>query len=377
MLRWLIMIVLLAAAGALAFVGAFRVRLLPLDNETERAELSAKKDGAPPASGTRPPEDAAAVTATKPADRGPEPGQAPASKPVFDIARISPDGSSVLAGRAAPFDTVTVLEDGKPVGTAKADENGEWSLVTEHKFTSADPQLALHSEPGAAPGPDAPLASAVAPGTGAVSKPPASPIESPTKHLMKEFEELVAAARKETGGEDREASRSAEPGASPAGTSAPETLAAAREPREEPTIAAPPPQRIAEARPRLGEATSVTAPPATSILVPMTFVYDEATLTEDGRHAAELLSEYLKLKRFSAVTLTGHADERGTQEYNLDLSRQRLDTVERQLRAGGFAGKLELVPKGKSEPFTGVDRTKYALEDIYQLDRRVELRVAH
>jgi len=81
--------------------------------------------------------------------------------------------------------------------------------------------------------------------------------------------------------------------------------------------------------------------------------------------------------RGRAFTLTGHADERGTQEYNLDLSRQRLDTVERQLRAGGFAGKLELVPKGKSEPFTGVDRTKYALEDIYQLDRRVELRVAH
>ncbi len=38
-------------------------------------------------------------------------------------------------------------------------------------------------------------------------------------------------------------------------------------------------------------------------------------------------------------------------------------------------GELDLVPKGKSEPFSGVDRSKFSGEALYQLDRRVELRV--
>jgi hypothetical protein len=34
------------------------------------------------------------------------------------------------------------------------------------------------------------------------------------------------------------------------------------------------------------------------------------------------------------------------------------------------------VPKGASEPFNGIDRSKYSLDDLMQLDRRVELRTA-
>ena len=52
-----------------------------------------------------------------------------------------------------------------------------------------------------------------------------------------------------------------------------------------------------------------------------------------------------------------------------------IEAVERYLQAGGFTGTLNLIPKGKSEPFMGIDRTKYAGEALYQLDRRVELRL--
>jgi outer membrane protein OmpA-like peptidoglycan-associated protein len=105
----------------------------------------------------------------------------------------------------------------------------------------------------------------------------------------------------------------------------------------------------------------------------VTFVYNEATLTTDGRKAAALLLEYLQLKRFPRITLTGHADERGSEELNLVLSRERLDTVARFLREGGYAGQLELVPKGKGEPYKGVVRGDFSQEDLWQLDRRVEL----
>jgi hypothetical protein len=43
------------------------------------------------------------------------------------------------------------------------------------------------------------------------------------------------------------------------------------------------------------------------------------------------------------------------------------------LKEGGYTGRLELMPKGESEPFTGVVRSQYSKEDLYQFDRRVEL----
>jgi outer membrane protein OmpA-like peptidoglycan-associated protein len=110
-----------------------------------------------------------------------------------------------------------------------------------------------------------------------------------------------------------------------------------------------------------------------TIPVPITFIFDEANFTGDGRKAADLLLEYLKLKHFDRITLTGHADERGSEKLNMDLSRERLDTVAHYLRKGGFAGKLDLIPKGESEPFLGVNRSEYSQDALWQLDRRVEL----
>jgi outer membrane protein OmpA-like peptidoglycan-associated protein len=58
------------------------------------------------------------------------------------------------------------------------------------------------------------------------------------------------------------------------------------------------------------------------IPVPIMFVYNEATLTTDGRRAADLLLEYLTLKRLNSVELSGHADERGSDDYNFEPSRK-------------------------------------------------------
>ena len=60
----------------------------------------------------------------------------------------------------------------------------------------------------------------------------------------------------------------------------------------------------------------------------------------------------------------------------MNLSAERLQTVARFLRDGGFSGELKLVPKGKTEPYTGVVRGDFSQEDLYQLDRRVEMVVS-
>jgi outer membrane protein OmpA-like peptidoglycan-associated protein len=140
-----------------------------------------------------------------------------------------------------------------------------------------------------------------------------------------------------------------------------------------PRPAPSPPVRIAAAGDVKALTEALQADPARP--VPITFVYREATLTEDGRKAVDVLAAYLAQKKPDSVTLSGHADERGGHKLNMDLSRERLDAVARQLRQGGYAGKLVLMPKGKTEPFTGIDRRAMPRQIVYQMDRRVELRV--
>jgi outer membrane protein OmpA-like peptidoglycan-associated protein len=108
---------------------------------------------------------------------------------------------------------------------------------------------------------------------------------------------------------------------------------------------------------------------------PITFPYNEASVTAVGRTQAAALSEFLRQRKLDAATLSGHADERGSDEYNMQLSRNRLESVARLLRQSGYAGKLVLVPKGRSEPVLSADRDKLSKEDAFQLDRRVELRL--
>jgi outer membrane protein OmpA-like peptidoglycan-associated protein len=117
------------------------------------------------------------------------------------------------------------------------------------------------------------------------------------------------------------------------------------------------------------------SPPSTP--APITFVYNDTTFTEQGRRAAELLAKRLKEQRPATASLSGHADERGSDLYNMELSRRRLSVVADFLRESGFVGKLELIPKGKSEPYTAIDRNAFAKEEVLQLDRRVELVRAH
>ena len=49
-----------------------------------------------------------------------------------------------------------------------------------------------------------------------------------------------------------------------------------------------------------------------SIPRPITFVYNEAAFTPEGQRAAASLSNYLRSERLELVTLSGHADERGS-----------------------------------------------------------------
>ena len=129
-----------------------------------------------------------------------------------------------------------------------------------------------------------------------------------------------------------------------------------------------PPKEVASSDPALA---------SSSVPTPITFEYNETTLTLQGRKAAALLAQYLIARRSQSAFLSGHADERGSDLYNFQLSRDRLQVVADYLRGQGFSGQLDLQAKGKSEPYAGVDRRALSREQGFQLDRRVELRAAN
>lgn len=95
----------------------------------------------------------------KPATSADRAKQAPASAPgtpAFDVVRVNPRGDAVIAGRAAPDAEVTVFDGGRIIGTAKADQRGEWVLLPRDPLPPGGRELSLSSRN---PGSDGDLAS--------------------------------------------------------------------------------------------------------------------------------------------------------------------------------------------------------------------------
>jgi len=97
-------------------------------------------------------------TAAAPQPGAPQPGApqtgeaaapavvAPPTLPSFDVVRITRDGNAVMAGRAEPGAEVTVLDQGKELGTVRADQRGEWVLVPAEPLLPGARELMLRAE---------------------------------------------------------------------------------------------------------------------------------------------------------------------------------------------------------------------------------------
>jgi nucleoid-associated protein YgaU len=73
------------------------------------------------------------------------PAAAPSAAPSFDAIHVGPDGSTVIAGRAAPGAEVTILDHGQPIGRATADANGEWVVLPDRPLPSGPRELSATS----------------------------------------------------------------------------------------------------------------------------------------------------------------------------------------------------------------------------------------
>ena len=82
------------------------------------------------------------------------------------------------------------------------------------------------------------------------------------------------------------------------------------------------------------------------------FEFDKATLTTDAMEILKNNSQWLRTNTDIAITIEGHCDERGTNEYNLALGERRAESVKTFLVDSGIdQSRLTIISYGEERPF--------------------------
>jgi len=134
--------------------------------------------------------------------------------------------------------------------------------------------------------------------------------------------------------------------------------------------------------PKKAEQAAVATPPAATKPAPVTdslvlgsqadfvknvgdrvfFDYDKSSLKPEGKDQLTKWVAFLKKYPNDQLLVEGHADERGTREYNLALGEKRANSVKEFLVANGVeAARLKTVSYGKERPAVlGSNEAAYA-----------------
>ncbi len=73
---------------------------------------------------------------------------APTRIPAFDIVRVQPDGSMVIAGRAAPGAAIDIIAGGRVIGQTSTDESGSFAFVLDSPLAPGDYDIGLIAKIG-------------------------------------------------------------------------------------------------------------------------------------------------------------------------------------------------------------------------------------
>ncbi|MCX7891255.1 MAG: peptidoglycan-associated lipoprotein Pal [Burkholderiales bacterium] len=99
------------------------------------------------------------------------------------------------------------------------------------------------------------------------------------------------------------------------------------------------------------------------------FDFDSDAIRAEFKPLLDAHAKYLRETAAAKTLLQGHADERGSREYNLALGQRRADAVRRYLVfAGAPESRIEAVSLGEEKPVC-TEKT----EECYARNRRVDI----
>ena len=100
------------------------------------------------------------------------------------------------------------------------------------------------------------------------------------------------------------------------------------------------------------------------------FGFDQATLGGEAQGSLQKLADCVKQAPARKLTISGHADERGTTQYNVALGARRAEAARKYLADLGVAAKLDTVSFGEEKPLCS-EQT----EECWAKNRRAEFQV--
>ncbi|HVA72377.1 MAG TPA: peptidoglycan-associated lipoprotein Pal [Candidatus Limnocylindrales bacterium] len=111
------------------------------------------------------------------------------------------------------------------------------------------------------------------------------------------------------------------------------------------TVTAPPPPAAPAAAPNIADLFSQNVTDAF-------FDYNKSDVRPDARAALQKDAEFLRSYPQVSVTIEGHCDERGSEEYNLGLGQRRAEAAKQYLVSLGIsADRMKTMSWGKEHPF--------------------------
>jgi len=101
------------------------------------------------------------------------------------------------------------------------------------------------------------------------------------------------------------------------------------------------------------------------------FAFDSSELSPAARRTLQRQSDWMKQHSEADVVIEGHADERGTREYNLALGDRRATAVKNYLVALGVSPqRIETISYGKERP-----AVLGSGEEVWRQNRRAVMKV--
>jgi peptidoglycan-associated lipoprotein len=124
-----------------------------------------------------------------------------------------------------------------------------------------------------------------------------------------------------------------------------------------------------EAAPYVEEPSVAQSEPLPCTLTRVHFAFDSTQLEAAAREALSETAKCIAQKKIPAVVIEGHADDRGTEAYNIALGQRRAEGVRGYLQKLGVGAAVEAVSYGEAYPLV-----RSETEQAWTENRRAELR---
>lgn len=108
-----------------------------------------------------------------------------------------------------------------------------------------------------------------------------------------------------------------------------------------------------------------------ALAAPVYFDYDSDELSSDARSTLDAKLPIFRANAGLRVRVSGHTDERGSDEYNLALGQRRAAAVKRYLTDQGIDGaRIDIVSYGEERP-----AVQGSTEEAWRMNRRGEFEI--